>query len=61
MSKIKQLHLTQSEIDMLSKILNGLCERNKSKGRKDCTWLNFNHTRKYVEQVAQEKPLKLID
>ena len=61
MSEIKKLHLTQSEIDMLSNILNRLYQRNKCQGRKDLNWLNFNHTRKYVEQVAQEKPLKLID
>ena len=61
MSKIKQLHLTQSEIDMLSNILNGLYERNKHQGRRDLRWLNFNNTRKYVQSIAQDKPLKLID
>ena len=46
---------------MLSNILNRLYERNKHQGRRDLRWLNFNNTRKYVQSIAQDKPLKLID
>ena len=57
---VKELHLLESELSLVVKILNNVKNKNERLNRKDPKWLNFCNTLNYLEQTLDQTDPNLL-
>ena len=57
---VKELHLLESELSLVVKILNNVKNKNERLNRKDPKWLNFCNTLNYLEQTLDQRDPNLL-
>ena len=57
---VKELHLLESELELVVKILNGVKDKNMRLNRKDPKWLNFCNTLSYLQQTLDQRDPSLL-
>lgn len=57
---VKEIHLLESELALVVKILNNVKEKNNNSNRTDPKWLNFCHTLSYLQKTLDNKGTEFV-